>query len=327
MRARRGGPALSAPAADLVERMLAGDRVALAKLMRRVENDARRRSRGDGADRAPLRPRATLGVTGPPGAGKSTLVERVDGRLRARARRRHRRRRSVEPVLRRRRARRPHPDAEPLSRPGGVHPQPERARQRGGLARATRDGAVARRVRQGSRDRRDRRRRPERARRHAGGADGRRRAGAGSGRHRARHEGRIARDRRHLRGQQGRPRRREAHQDRARDDAATPSRRPWAVPVLLTDASRERGIPELVVAIDKHRMHLESDGTARLAAEAHRQPNFSRSSARSSPAVSKGARAGLRQAHGACAAWRARSLQRRPRGDARSRKTAPGHRR
>ena len=67
----------------LVDRMLAGDRVALARLMTLVEN------------RAPALPaimsrlhahtgRAhVIGMTGPPGAGKSTLTDRITARLRA----------------------------------------------------------------------------------------------------------------------------------------------------------------------------------------------------------------------------------------------------
>jgi LAO/AO transport system kinase len=69
--------------AELVSRMLAGDRVALARLMTLVEN------------RAPALPAImsrvyrhaggahVIGVTGPPGAGKSTLVDRITARLRA----------------------------------------------------------------------------------------------------------------------------------------------------------------------------------------------------------------------------------------------------
>lgn len=68
---------------SLVERMLGGDRVALARLLTLVEN------------RAPVLPvlmsrvypktgRAqVVGITGPPGAGKSTLTDRVTARLRA----------------------------------------------------------------------------------------------------------------------------------------------------------------------------------------------------------------------------------------------------
>src|SRR5215831_17240367 len=68
---------------DLVTRMLGGDRLALARLITRVENRA-----PDVAEimRA-VHPRTgrayVLGVTGPPGAGKSTLVDALTARLRA----------------------------------------------------------------------------------------------------------------------------------------------------------------------------------------------------------------------------------------------------
>ena len=67
---------------DLVDRMLAGDRRALARLITRVENrepgvpDVMRRAH-------PRTGRAyTVGITGPPGAGKSTLVDRLTAAIR-----------------------------------------------------------------------------------------------------------------------------------------------------------------------------------------------------------------------------------------------------
>jgi LAO/AO transport system kinase len=68
----------------LVERMLAGDRLALARLITQVEN---RRAAVPAIIRAvhPHIPAAAyaIGMTGPPGAGKSTLVDRLTARLRA----------------------------------------------------------------------------------------------------------------------------------------------------------------------------------------------------------------------------------------------------
>jgi len=68
---------------DLVTRMLDGDRLALARLITRVEN----RADGVPAVMREIHPRLgrayVLGITGPPGAGKSTLVDRLTAHLRA----------------------------------------------------------------------------------------------------------------------------------------------------------------------------------------------------------------------------------------------------
>ena len=72
----------SDPAA-LVERMLSGDRLALARLITHVEN----RSPAVPAIMKAVHARAAqaylVGVTGPPGAGKSTVVDRLTSLLRA----------------------------------------------------------------------------------------------------------------------------------------------------------------------------------------------------------------------------------------------------
>jgi LAO/AO transport system kinase len=76
----------SSPPADpatLVERMLAGDRRALARLITHVEN----RTAAVPEIMRAVYPRAgggyVVGVTGPPGAGKSTVVDRLTAHLRA----------------------------------------------------------------------------------------------------------------------------------------------------------------------------------------------------------------------------------------------------
>lgn len=67
---------------DLLRRMLAGERLALAKLMTIVENrepeTAEIMSRLHGRGTASI-----IGVTGPPGAGKSTLLDALTAHLRA----------------------------------------------------------------------------------------------------------------------------------------------------------------------------------------------------------------------------------------------------
>ncbi len=64
-------------AEELIERTLAGDRAALARAISWVENEAPRADRVLDACFAASGRARRLGITGPPGAGKSTLVTRI----------------------------------------------------------------------------------------------------------------------------------------------------------------------------------------------------------------------------------------------------------
>jgi LAO/AO transport system kinase len=66
----------------LVDRMLGGDRLALARLITRVENRQPGFAEIMRTVQSHLGRAHVLGVTGPPGAGKSTLVDRLTTRLR-----------------------------------------------------------------------------------------------------------------------------------------------------------------------------------------------------------------------------------------------------
>src|SRR5262249_436315 len=73
----------TAPPARLVARMLEGDRLALARLITRVENRTPDVPGTMRAVHARGGPASVLGRTGPPGAGKSTVVDRLTTLLRS----------------------------------------------------------------------------------------------------------------------------------------------------------------------------------------------------------------------------------------------------
>jgi GTPase len=67
----------------LIEKMFAGDRLALARLITQVENRTEAVPEIMRAIHARTHDAYVLGITGPPGAGKSTLVDRLTASLRA----------------------------------------------------------------------------------------------------------------------------------------------------------------------------------------------------------------------------------------------------
>ena len=78
----QSSPSTRVSTAALVTRMLAGDRSALAKLMTLVENDDADTAAVMSLIHGQCGRAYSVGITGPPGAGKSTLVDRLVGKLR-----------------------------------------------------------------------------------------------------------------------------------------------------------------------------------------------------------------------------------------------------
>ena len=72
-----------AKTAGLIDKMLAGDRLALARLITRVENRSASVAEIMGRVHGRTGRAYILGITGPPGAGKSTVVDRLTVLLRA----------------------------------------------------------------------------------------------------------------------------------------------------------------------------------------------------------------------------------------------------
>ena len=208
---------------SLAERLLAGDKRALARGISLVEDD-------DPEGWALVREiyphtgnASVVGFTGPPGAGKSTLIGALVKQRRAG--RPHGRRALDRPVVavpRRRAARRSHPADRALPRPRRLHPLDGDPR---GARRARRgrpaDGAADGRGRQGRRVPGDGRRRPGRGRRHRPRGLRRARADPGLGRLDPGAQGGRHGDPRRDRGQQVRPPadRHDGARDQGRADA------------------------------------------------------------------------------------------------------------
>ncbi|MDZ7811270.1 MAG: hypothetical protein U5L11_16070 [Arhodomonas sp.] len=248
----------------LAERVRGGDPRAIARLITRAESGESECRDALAALYRDTGRAHVVGITGVPGAGKSTLVSelartvRADGRRVAVI--------AIDPsspftggAILGDRVRMSDLVSDP-----GVHPQhgypwgPGRARPPGPGC-----GGRARRRRLRSRAGGDGGRGPGR-----GGCGPRRphhRGGQcpGPRRRHPGHQGRDPGDRRHPRGEQGRSRRRQPHGPRAQvhaDDGRAEGPEAWQVPVVPTSAETVTGFGELLAALDRRREHLHRTG-------------------------------------------------------------------
>ena len=194
--------------AELLTAARSGDRGATARLLSMVERGGAD-ARDVGRLAYPLGGSAyTVGLTGAPGAGKSTLTSALIALIRGTAIRSRR----CSPSTRPRRSPAARSSATGCacrttpSTPGCSSARWRHAGHLGGLALATPEAIrVLDAVGQAVDPRRDRRRRPGRGRDRRRGRHHRRRREPGLGRRGAGEQGRPARDRRRVRDQQGRP--------------------------------------------------------------------------------------------------------------------------